>query len=296
MADRKRSHVRLYFSCKDSSDAVCDVCGKTVKYSGNTTNLAKHLRLSHKSEYDDIMKRRSEEEVQGEKTQDNATNMVKAMDDGNYVHIRCMAHTLHLVVTAALKECRGVTNVILIARKITGFVHRSNKAVNKLHKIQEELGLPKNTLALKTALTNLKVDADVQALLDALKMVTTLQSQLAQRFQAVFDDSSGHYFKATLLDPRFKSLPMSLLSTSEFDRLKADVAAVVDAELQFLGYLKRPVHPQLRIVESFLAEDSTESLTSDPAVTFRSKMMQPQPALAHVAMKYLTCPPNKCLL
>ncbi|GAA6110434.1 zinc finger BED domain-containing protein 4-like isoform X1 [Tachysurus ichikawai] len=76
----------------------------------------------------------------------NATNMVKAMADGNYVHIRCMAHTLHLVVTAALKECWGVTNVILIARKITGFVHRSNKAVNKLHKIQEELGLPKNTL------------------------------------------------------------------------------------------------------------------------------------------------------
>lgn len=68
MADRKRSHVWLYFSCKDSSDAVCDVCGKTVKYSGNTTNLAKHLRLSHKSEYDDIMKRRSEE-VQGEKKQ-----------------------------------------------------------------------------------------------------------------------------------------------------------------------------------------------------------------------------------
>jgi len=48
----------------------------------------------------------------------------------------------------------------------------------------------------------------------------------------------------------------------------------------------------LKIVESYLAEDSTESLTSDPAVTFWSKMMQPQPALAHVAMKYLTCPPT----
>ncbi|GAA6110435.1 zinc finger BED domain-containing protein 4-like isoform X1 [Tachysurus ichikawai] len=55
--------------------------------------------------------------------------------------------------------------------------------------------------ALKTALTNLKVDADVQALPEALKMVTTLRSQLDQHFQAVFDDSSGHYFKATLLDP-----------------------------------------------------------------------------------------------
>ena len=69
MADRKSSHVWLYFSCKDNRNAVCDVCRKTVKYSGNTTNLIKHLRLNHNSEYDDIMKRRSEEEVQGEKTQ-----------------------------------------------------------------------------------------------------------------------------------------------------------------------------------------------------------------------------------
>ena len=75
---------------------------------------------------------------------ENATNMVKAMADGNYVHIRCMVHTLHLVVTAALKECQGVTNVILIARKITGFVHRSNKAVNKLNLIsRKSLAFPR---------------------------------------------------------------------------------------------------------------------------------------------------------
>ena len=66
------------------------------------------------------------------------------MADGNYVHIRCMVHTLHLVVTAALKECQGVTNVILIARKITGFVHRSNKAVNKLNLIsRKSLAFPR---------------------------------------------------------------------------------------------------------------------------------------------------------
>lgn len=62
------------------------------------------------------------------------------------VHIMCMSHTLQIAVTAGLKECQGVINVILIAPKIIGFVHRSNKAVNKLHKIQEELGLSKNTL------------------------------------------------------------------------------------------------------------------------------------------------------
>lgn len=47
------------------------------------------------------------------------------------VHIMCMSHTLQIAVTAGLKECHGVINVILIAPKIIGFVHRSDKAVNK---------------------------------------------------------------------------------------------------------------------------------------------------------------------
>ena len=131
-------------------------------------------------------------------------------------------------------------------------------------------------------------------------MVTTLQSQLAQRFQAVFDDSSGHYFKASLLDPRFQSLPMS-----EFDRLKADVAAEVDAELQaddvsgvpeaassssvesetsgqkslFWGAMHNLAKSKaksassgamtsLKIVESYLAEDGTESLITVLMKTF----------------------------
>ncbi|GAA6110436.1 zinc finger BED domain-containing protein 4-like isoform X1 [Tachysurus ichikawai] len=62
----------------------------------------------------------------------------------------------------------------------------------------------------------------------------------------------------------------------------------------FWGAMHNRAMTSLKIIESYLAEDSTESLTSDPALTFWSKMMQPQPALAHVAMKYL--PPNKCLL
>lgn len=53
-----------YFSSTNSQDAVCDICGKTVKSSGNTTNLVKHLRLNHNTEYESFMLRRTEEQTQ----------------------------------------------------------------------------------------------------------------------------------------------------------------------------------------------------------------------------------------
>lgn len=62
MAERKRSYVWSYFTSINSNDAVCDTCNKTVRYCGNTTNLIKHLHINHKTEYDNVMTRRSEEE------------------------------------------------------------------------------------------------------------------------------------------------------------------------------------------------------------------------------------------
>lgn len=48
-----------FFCCRSCSDAVCDVCvcacvcGRSVRYCGNTTNLAKHLTFNHNAEYDE---------------------------------------------------------------------------------------------------------------------------------------------------------------------------------------------------------------------------------------------------
>jgi len=86
------------------------------------------------------------------------------------------------------------------------------------------------------------MDADVQV------MVTTLLS--VDSALPGFDDSSGHYFVGTLLVPRFKSLPMSLISTSEFYRLKADVAAEVDVELQVDDVSRVPEAASSSSVES----------------------------------------------
>ncbi len=75
---------------------------------------------------------------------DNAANMVKALTE--YGHIRCMSHTLHLVVIKALEKDRVVTSLLSKARSISGHVHRSSKASNRLHELQTQLNLPQHTL------------------------------------------------------------------------------------------------------------------------------------------------------
>ena len=62
MAECKLSHVWSHFSSTNSQDAVCNVCGKMARSYGNTTNLVKHLRLNHNTEYEAFMMRRTEEE------------------------------------------------------------------------------------------------------------------------------------------------------------------------------------------------------------------------------------------
>lgn len=53
----KRSKLWTYFK-KEDGDAVCTTCNKRVKTSGNTSNLASHIKNKHpefsKSIYDDV--------------------------------------------------------------------------------------------------------------------------------------------------------------------------------------------------------------------------------------------------
>lgn len=62
MAERKRSRVWQFFTRENNFEAICEVCLKTVRSCGNTTNLVKHLRLKHKVEYEDFRLQKSEEE------------------------------------------------------------------------------------------------------------------------------------------------------------------------------------------------------------------------------------------
>lgn len=45
---------------------------------------------------------------------DLASNIVKAIADCGFVHVRCMVHSLHLAVSNALNLCQGVSHALTI--------------------------------------------------------------------------------------------------------------------------------------------------------------------------------------
>ena len=51
MSKRKRSAVWSYFSGKGEASPVYTLCGESVKASGNTSNMLKHLQLKHPEEF-----------------------------------------------------------------------------------------------------------------------------------------------------------------------------------------------------------------------------------------------------
>ena len=51
---------------------ACNLCGRTVRNCGNTTNLVKHLRLNHNTEYNEVMQQESEEEEEEEEEEKGA--------------------------------------------------------------------------------------------------------------------------------------------------------------------------------------------------------------------------------
>ena len=50
--------------------------------------------------------------------QDNASNMVKAMEEGGYSDLACFAHTLQLIVHDGVLSQRSVIDTIVICRHI----------------------------------------------------------------------------------------------------------------------------------------------------------------------------------
>ncbi len=151
---------------------------------------------------------------------------------------------------------------------------------------------------LRAALNQLKANKDVSDLFETQNLVDLLQSNLEEHFQRVFEIPTNSYFKAMLLDPRFKILPMALLSELDFQRLQAAVAAEVEELLEqesvpsageaskagtsstslFWGALQSltarnaasssKTVTSTGLVESYLAERSTQSLASDPVISY----------------------------
>lgn len=58
MAARKRSIVWSFFQAEDDRRVLCLLCMKTVLYFGHTTNMLRHLRTKHPSDFSSLDKKK----------------------------------------------------------------------------------------------------------------------------------------------------------------------------------------------------------------------------------------------
>lgn len=71
---------------------------------------------------------------------DNAANITSAIRICNWRHIGCFAHTINLVVQAALGEIKTTT---LKVKSIVEYFKRSSQTLAKLHTTQDQMNLPR---------------------------------------------------------------------------------------------------------------------------------------------------------
>jgi len=77
---------------------------------------------------------------------DNASNMKKALREGNFEAQGCFAHTLQLVVNdSVLSQC-AVSNILSVCRSIVGHFKHSTIAYHKLDQIKERIDIKKHKL------------------------------------------------------------------------------------------------------------------------------------------------------
>ena len=80
---------------------------------------------------------------------DNGSNMVKALRDGNFTNIRCMAHTINLMVQNALRHSdSNVENLLSKARTLVSHFRRSSRCAEMLKQYQITHAMPKHKLLL----------------------------------------------------------------------------------------------------------------------------------------------------
>lgn len=76
---------------------------------------------------------------------DNASNMVIAAQVGNFLYVKCYAHTLNIASQKALK-LPAVTKLLARVRRIPSFFHRSTAANHLLEETQNLLSLKNHKL------------------------------------------------------------------------------------------------------------------------------------------------------
>ncbi|KAK0146083.1 Zinc finger BED domain-containing protein 4 [Merluccius polli] len=77
---------------------------------------------------------------------DSGANMVKGMRLVEMPDLSCSAHILHLVINDGLSSQRVVVDILAKLKKIATHFNHSVTALQRLSKIQEELGVPRHSI------------------------------------------------------------------------------------------------------------------------------------------------------
>ena len=73
---------------------------------------------------------------------DNASNMVKGIEDSIYDSLPCFIHTLQLALQECIFKQRGVRDVVAKSKNLHTHFSKSHLACNRLHEIQKSFGHP----------------------------------------------------------------------------------------------------------------------------------------------------------
>ncbi|XP_051754824.1 zinc finger BED domain-containing protein isoform X2 [Ctenopharyngodon idella] len=84
MAARKRSIVWSFFQAEDDRRVLCLLCMKTVLYFGHTTNMLRHLRTKHPSDFSSLDKRKPATDAVSKR---NDTGCVEVLMDEQQVEV-----------------------------------------------------------------------------------------------------------------------------------------------------------------------------------------------------------------
>ena len=168
---------------------------------------------------------------------DNASNMIKAMEEGGYSDLACFAHTLQLIVHDGVLSQRSVIDIIAICCRIVGHFKRSPLATSHLKEIQANLGIPQHHLKQdvptrwnstlymlqsvqeqKMALAAYSTEHDIPQLtsnqLDIINKVITVLTPVEEITQSISSDASS----ASVIIPFTRALRKHLEDHDEADR------------------------------------------------------------------------------
>ncbi|XP_039510910.1 E3 SUMO-protein ligase ZBED1-like [Pimephales promelas] len=162
-------------------------------------------------------------------TNNNATNMIRAVEMMELLHIGCFAHTINLASQAALK-LPAISRLLGRVRRIVTFFHRSANANKVFKEKQRLLNLPCRKLTIdvvtrwNSALDMLDRFLEQQPaisaallspeLLDEMRSTAGDSTVIKELKSAIHDNLRFRYanlkeklYVASALDPRFKTLP-----------------------------------------------------------------------------------------